>query len=98
MQMRWVLYVIVAALQVADVATTEIAKRTVVGFYEANPIVAWMAGQPPELWKLVALKLVVLGIVYWLVRYSPSGLTNVALGLTAMLYVAIVASNINVIL
>ncbi len=96
--MHWVLYTVVAVLQVADVATTEIGKRTVAGFYEANPIVAALAGQPPSLWKLIAIKVAVLGIVYWLVRYSPSGLTNWGLGLVVLFYAAIVIYNIGVIL
>jgi hypothetical protein len=96
--MHWLLYTIVAALQVADVATTEIGRRTVAGFYELNPIVAFLAGQPPALWKLIVLKAVVLAFVGWIVWVSEGGTPiKVTMGLAVVLYVAIVWNNIGVI-
>ena len=94
-----ILFWIVAALQVADVATTYIGSLVVEGFYEANPIVAWMTGQPPVLWKLIALKVLVLAFVWWMMKLSKGTLPfKLTMGLAALVYVAIVWNNINVIL
>ncbi len=96
--MHWILYAAVAILQAADVATTEIGRRTVVGFYEVNPIVVALAGQPPALWKLIVLKLIVLAFVGWIVYASEGGTPiKVTMGLAVILYVAIVWNNIGVI-
>ncbi len=96
--MRWLLYATVAIMQALDVATTEIGIRTVPGFFEANPIVVLLAGQPPALWKLIVLKVVVLAFVWWLVWVSEGGrIIQVALGLSVLLYAAIVWNNIGVI-
>ena len=96
--MHWILYAAVAILQVADVATTEIGRRTVAGFYEVNPIVVLLAGQPPALWKLIVLKAIVLAFVGWIVYASEGGVPiKVTMALSGLLYVAIVWNNIGVI-
>ena len=96
--MRWILYAILMLQQVADVVTTELGVRTVAGFFEANPIVAFIAGQPPALWKLIVLKVVVLVFVAWIVRHvGDSRPMQVGMGLAALVYVAIVWNNIGVI-
>ena len=97
--MRWILYAIVVALQVADVVTTEIGRRVVVGFYEVNPIVVLLAGQPPEVWKLIVLKAVVLAFVaFCIATVGDSKVVQASMGLAVVAYVAIVWNNINVIL
>jgi hypothetical protein len=96
--MRWLLYSALTLLQVADVATTEIAKRTVPGFYEVNPFMVLLAGQPPDLWRMIAAKVVILGIIWWLVRWSEGSYIMLSMiGLAVVLYVAIVWNNIGVI-
>ena len=98
--MTRVLFWIVAIMQAADVATTYIGSIVVEGFYEVNPIVVALAGQPPILWKLIALKLVVLGIVWvlcWLEKDRPVPM-RVVMGLAIVAYTAIVWNNIHVIL
>ncbi len=94
-----ILFVIVAIMQALDVATTYIGSLVVAGFYEVNPLVAWMAGQPPVLWKLIVLKLIVLAFVWWCIKLShESWPIKIALGLSILGYGAIVANNIMVIL
>ena len=96
--MRWILYAIVAALQVADVVTTEIGRRTVVGFYEVNPIVVLLAGQPPAVWKLVVLKVLVLAFVAFCIHtVGDSKVVQGAMGLAVVAYAAIIWNNIGVI-
>ncbi len=95
---HWILYAAVVVMQALDVATTEIGLRTVEGFYEANPIVVAMAGQPPALWKLIALKLIVLAYVGGVVWVSKGGRPiKVVMGLAVSFYVVIIANNIIVI-
>ncbi len=94
-----VLLVLTVIMQALDVATTYIGSLVVAGFYEANPLVAWIAGQPPVLWKLIVLKVAVLAFVVWIVRLgNDSWPIKVALGLAVVVYVAIVWNNIMVIL
>ena len=98
--MRWVLFATVTVLQAADVATTYIGSVVVEGFYEANPIVVALAGQPPALWKMIVMKAVVLAFVGWIVYASKDKPVPIKLtmGLAVILYVAIVWNNIAVIL
>ncbi len=95
--MTRVLFAIVVIMQAADVATTYIGSLVVPGFFEANPIMAALAGQPPALWRMIALKVVVLAFVAWCIKLSGGWPIKVALGLGVLLYAAIVWNNIGVI-
>lgn len=94
-----ILFAVTIVMQALDVATTYIGSLVVAGFYEANPLVAWMAGQPPVLWKLIVLKLLVLAFVWWCIKLArESWPIKVTLGLAILVYAAIVWNNIMVIL
>ena len=96
--MRWVLYSVLAALQAADIATTEIGIRTVPGFYEVNPFMALIAGQPPDLWRMVTVKVVILvGILLGIQRAGKSRLVTTGLTIAVVVYAAIIWNNIGVI-
>ena len=95
--MRWFVFAILSLLQAADVVTTEIGVRTVAGFYELNPFMAFLAGQPPDLWRMIAVKLVIMGIILQLVRWSEgSWMMTAMMALSAAAYIAIVWNNIGV--
>ena len=96
--MRWVLFVIIVVQQAADVATTEIGIRAVPGFYEANPFMRVLAGSPPDLYRMILVKVAMLAIMLCLMRWlGKSRWIHGYLIVVVVAYAAIIWNNIGVI-
>lgn len=87
----WILFAVLAALQVLDIVTTVRAFKN--GAIETNKIMAYLMARIGVLPALAMSKAAVLGVVLAAVTYAPSMYLFIAMTIVVGFYVYIVINN-----